>query len=209
MAQQAGQSAVRTAILDAATRLLVSEGPAALTVRRIAGEVGCSTKVIYTMFGGKEGLVEALWLEGFARFGEALGRVPRGDDPLVYLTTLGRAYRAYAVAEPHYYRVMFEGITGFKASDSATEVARGTFAFPVEAVSECMRAGVFAEGDPVEIADTLWMSVHGVVSLELAGFFTGEEAEARLSMLIGALLRSYGTAQSPSDERTVHDDHRE
>ncbi|MFD0660124.1 TetR/AcrR family transcriptional regulator [Thermocatellispora tengchongensis] len=60
-AQLAGQNAVRTAILDAAIRLLADEGPAALTVRRISGDVGCSTKVIYTMFGGKDGLVEALW----------------------------------------------------------------------------------------------------------------------------------------------------
>jgi hypothetical protein len=36
-------------------------------MRRIASEVGCSTSVRYTMFGGKAGVVEALWAGGFER----------------------------------------------------------------------------------------------------------------------------------------------
>src|SRR5688572_7662863 len=108
-AQREGQEVVRAAILDAASRLLVSEGPAALTVRRISGEVGCSTKVIYTIFGGKEGLGEALWREGFGRFERRLLAVPCQDDPLADLHAGLGAYRDYALAEPDYYRVMFMG----------------------------------------------------------------------------------------------------
>lgn len=84
-AQRQGQGVVRDVILDAAKRLLVGEGPGALTVRRISAEVGCSTKVIYTLFGGKDGLSEALWLEGFARFERRLLEVPAHDDPLARL----------------------------------------------------------------------------------------------------------------------------
>lgn len=197
-AQRAGRNAVRTAILDAATALLVTEGPAALTVRRIAAEVGCSTKVIYTMFGGKEGLVEALWMEGFARFGRALRAAPRGDGPLDHLRELGRAYRTYAMTEPNYYRVMFEGVVpGFRPSEAATRESRGTFEILVAAVAECIKAGVFPEGDPVEIADTIWMATHGAVSLELAGFYTPDEAERRFAALTNALIAAY--ASRPTD----------
>ncbi|MDP9356610.1 MAG: TetR/AcrR family transcriptional regulator, partial [Chloroflexota bacterium] len=65
--QAEGQAALRRAILDEAILLLVEEGLQGLSLRRIAGAVGCSTTVLYTLFGGKSGIVEALWLEGFAR----------------------------------------------------------------------------------------------------------------------------------------------
>ena len=62
-----GREALRRGLLDAAGRLLVEEGPGALSMRRISRQVNCSTKVLYTMFGGKRELVEELWLEGFDR----------------------------------------------------------------------------------------------------------------------------------------------
>jgi AcrR family transcriptional regulator len=192
-AQRAGQSAVRTTILDAATHLLVAEGVGALTMRRIAAEVGCSTKVIYTMFGGKDGLAEALWLEGFMRFGRALRAVPADADPVAYLAALGWAYRDYALAEPDYYRVMFQGvIPGFTPGVQARQTARGTFEIAVAAVAACMAAGRMVQGDPVEVADVIWMAVHGAVGLELAGFMRPEEAVQRFraltTWLVGALL---------------------
>lgn len=52
-AAAAGKHALRTLVLDTASRLLEDDGPDALTMRRIASEVGCSTTVRYTMFGGK------------------------------------------------------------------------------------------------------------------------------------------------------------
>lgn len=45
------------------SRLLTQEGSAALTLRRVATDAGCSTTVLYTMFGGKDGPAEALYRE--------------------------------------------------------------------------------------------------------------------------------------------------
>jgi AcrR family transcriptional regulator len=81
----------RARILDAALRLLADEGHAALTVRRVATEAGCSTIGVYTWFGGKDGLIDALWTEGFASFAAALRRAKPLHAPL------GRA-QAQAVA---------------------------------------------------------------------------------------------------------------
>jgi hypothetical protein len=41
--------------------ILQAEAPDALTMRRITGEVGCSTSVLYTMFGGKAGVAAGPW----------------------------------------------------------------------------------------------------------------------------------------------------
>ena len=82
LAQRQGQDVLRRTLLDAASRLLVAEGPQALTMRRVAAAVGCSTTVLYTAFGSKDGLADALFLEGFQRLRRRLEAVPSGGDPL-------------------------------------------------------------------------------------------------------------------------------
>jgi len=193
-AQQEGQSVVRTAVLDAAKHLLVAEGPAALTVRRISGEVGCSTKVIYTLFGGKDGLSEALWLEGFARLERHLLAVPAEDDPLAALHAGLEAYRAYALDEPDYYRVMFQNaMHGFKPGDDAVAAGRRTFDILVHAVAACLEAGRLRGATAGEIADVLWMAIHGAVSLEISGFFDRAEAAQRYRLLYASVLTPFLT----------------
>ncbi|QYC40821.1 Transcriptional regulator, TetR family [Nonomuraea coxensis DSM 45129] len=202
-AQREGQGVVRTAILDTATRLLVTEGPGALTVRRIAGEAGCSTKVIYTLFGGKDGLVEALWLEGFARFERRLRagahRHPLANvladppaDPLADLRAGLDSYREYALAEPDYYRVMFQGaVPGFSPGPEAVAAARRAFDLLVHAVRACLEQGLLRGGTAREIADLLWMAVHGAVSLEITGFFAPPESAGRYRALYSAVLAPF------------------
>ncbi|MEV8627272.1 TetR/AcrR family transcriptional regulator [Streptomyces sp. NPDC051079] len=191
-AQRAGQDAVRTTILDRSIDLLVSEGPAALTMRRIAADIGASTKVLYTMFGGKEGLIDALYREGFARLRRAQEAVPRDGDPLAHLTRLGQAYRAHALAEPAYYRVMFEQpVPDFHPSPEALSVAEGAFETSAAAVGACMAAGVFRPGDARELSKLLWAASHGAVSLEIGGHFTPEEAGPRYDALMAAVGRAF------------------
>ncbi|MFI6630425.1 TetR/AcrR family transcriptional regulator [Nonomuraea fuscirosea] len=191
-AQRQGQGVVRDVILDAAKRLLVGEGPGALTVRRISAEVGCSTKVIYTLFGGKDGLSEALWLEGFARFERRLLEVPAHDDPLARLHEGLAAYRDYALSEPDYYRVMFQGaMPGFKAGEESVRVAKRTFDLLVRGVAACLEAGVLRGGTAAEIADVLWMAMHGAVSLEISDFFDQGEAEQRYRLLCASVLTPF------------------
>jgi AcrR family transcriptional regulator len=185
-AYAAGRLAVRRLVLDVASRLLEAEGPDALTMRRIAGEVGCSTSVLYTMFGGKSGVAEGLWLEGFERLRQALERV-EGDDPLGRLAELGRAYRANALANRAYYAVMFQRpIPGFQPSVQAYAESLQPLRILVDAVADCIDAGVFRAADPAHIAGVLWAAAHGAVSLELAGYEGAVDAEARFQDLLAA-----------------------
>jgi AcrR family transcriptional regulator len=191
--QQAASAAVRTALLDAASRLLAEEGPAGLSMRRIAGEVGCSTTVLYTTFGGKPQLAEALFREGFDRFARRLAEVPDADDPVVRLEALRWAYRAHALADPHYYAVMFgRAIPDLDPSAETLEAARATLGILVDAAQRCIDAGVLRDVDPWEIAEVLWAASHGAVSLELAGHFADAAvAEARFEALTTAAAMHY------------------
>ena len=194
--QSQSRDALRRAVLDAATRLLVEHGLAGLSLRRVATEVGCSTTVIYTLFGGKDGLVDALWLEGFDRLFRAESDALAIADPLERLGALGRAYRRHALDNSDYYQVMFGGaVPGFRPSDPSLGRSRRTFQVLVDAVRDCMDAGVFRQEDPHLVATVLWATVHGAVSLELAGGFRegeGEAVFARATRAVAAGLMAPG-----------------
>src|SRR4029079_17716206 len=54
----------RRNILEAARRLLLETGYAGTTIGAIAHAAGVSPETIYKSFGGKPGLVRAIWLQG-------------------------------------------------------------------------------------------------------------------------------------------------
>jgi AcrR family transcriptional regulator len=175
-----GQDELRRFLLDTAGRLLTAEGPAALTMRRVAAEVGCSTTVLYTQFGGKDGLAAGLYREGFARFQRRFQELPPSPGPLERIRALSAAYRAGALAEPHYYRVMFLGaVPGFVPGPDDQAVGNATFQYLIDAAADCMAAGVYRPGEPAAVAQVLWAAAHGVISLEVAGVFGPEGADQR------------------------------
>lgn len=201
LAYESGRQAQRQLLLDAASRLLESEGPQALTMRRIAGEVGCSTSVLYSMFGGKAGVAEALWCEGFERLHTALAAVD-GDEPLARLAGLGWAYRTCALANRSYYAVMFaRPIPGFDPSPEGYEVSLRPLRLLTDAVAECVAAGVFRPVDPAHAARVLWAASHGAVSLELAGYEGAIDPAACYQDLLAAAAASFFAAGVPARQR--------
>jgi AcrR family transcriptional regulator len=178
--RQRGQDALRSFLLDAAGRLLADEGAGALTMRRIAAEVGCSTTVLYTLFKNKDGLVSGLYREGFERFRRRIAALPPAADPIQRVHDLAAAYRASALAEPNYYRVMFLGaVPGYAPSGEALAAGDATFAYLADAARACMDAGIYRPGDPYAVAQVLWSAAHGVISLELAGILEPDEERYR------------------------------
>jgi AcrR family transcriptional regulator len=205
-AYEAGREAQRRLLLDASSGLLETEGPQALTMRRLAGEVGCSTSVLYGMFGSKAGVAEALWCEGFERLHAALAAVDR-QEPLARLAGLGQAYRACALANRSYYAVMFaRPIPGFEPSPEAYEVSLRPLRLLTEAVADCVEAGVFRPVEPAHAARVLWAASHGVVSLELAGYEGAIDPEACHEDLMAAAAASFMASRAPATERRTRKD---
>lgn len=158
----------RRALLEAAARIMAQEGPHAVSIRRLAAEVGSSTMAVYTWYGGKPNLMRAVYREAFVRFRDRLEAQPRGGDPLVDLIRLGRAYRDHALADPHLYAVMFgQHSSLFDPEPDDVVLAAGTFEVLVDAVGRCTDDGTLG-GDPRNGAWQIWAAVHGVMSLELA-----------------------------------------
>lgn len=161
---------MRVALLEAATDILETEGPEALSVRRIAAAAGVAPMGVYNHFESKFGIIEALFIQGFERLAEALQGVADIEDPYEALREGGRRYRALALAHPMVYQLMFlRTVPGFEPSARAIEGAAAAFDKLVVAVQRAMAAGVIVEGPPFETARLIWASIHGWMALELMG----------------------------------------
>lgn len=177
----------RTAIVAAALKLLTEGGPEALRVRDMAEAAGCTTMSVYSRFGGKEGVLEAIYVDGFRRFTTALRREmggPSGDRA----RRLGTAYRRWAVKNPGAYRVMFtEVVPGFSPSEAAVGAALKAYAVLLGVVESLQADGEFRAGDPGDIAFTMWGMVHGLVMLELADMMPESERRVIDQRYVAAL----------------------
>jgi AcrR family transcriptional regulator len=89
-------------IVAAARELLEREGPAGLSMRRVAERLGIRAPSLYKHVRDKGELEAALISEGFEEVAE---RLEATDS----LAGLGAAYRAFALAHPHLYRLMHDG----------------------------------------------------------------------------------------------------
>jgi AcrR family transcriptional regulator len=100
--------ATRAALLAAAERLVDEHGPDAASVRAVADEVGTTTRAVYSVFGSKQGLLEALATRLFEELSEAIDAVPMTDDPAADLVEVGlQGFRKTVLAHPSLYRLVF------------------------------------------------------------------------------------------------------
>jgi AcrR family transcriptional regulator len=177
-------------ILEAASELLSKEGASALSVRRIAAAAGCSTMGLYSRFGGKDGVVDELYAEGFERLVDGMQQSAPTDDPLGDLRRGAGCYRETALANATHYMVMFGGaVPGFIPSDASHDLAHAAFDGLVAKVARCTDAGLL-EGAPDQIAELLWGAIHGLVMLEIMGINPlMSDPEARFERALDVLFR--------------------
>lgn len=153
---------MREALVRAALTVLRRDGAAALTVRSITAEAGCSTTGVYTYFGGKNGLVDAIFRDGFASFDEAVDPHLGVGDVL----GTGHAYRRWALDHPTQYMVMFgRAVPDYAPSDEAITRALESF---TKLAAGVRRSGVTDDAHVDERAYRLFATLHGYVMLEMA-----------------------------------------
>jgi AcrR family transcriptional regulator len=93
------------ALLDAAERIAEQDGPAALSVRRVANEINTTTRAVYSLFGSKDSLVTALGVRAFQLLGDAIDVLPRTTDPMTDLVQAGLEFRRFALEHPALFRI--------------------------------------------------------------------------------------------------------
>jgi AcrR family transcriptional regulator len=183
-------------LLAAAEALLAAEGVEGLSVRRLAEAAGTSSRAIYSVFGGRDGLVRALFREGFVALDARLATLPETDDLAADLVAAGvEGFRGWALARPQLFRLLFEARPPPIAPGPA-ESDPGVRAFGrlVAKVGRCTAAGLMPRGREREIALSVHALCEGLTGLELRGRFPlspAHDPEAAWRQSLSALVRGY------------------
>jgi len=191
----------RETLLAAARRLLREEGPHALTVRRLTEELGLSRQVVYTHFGSIGGLIDALYREGFIALREAELDIPGAPTGIDRVVAGCLAYRDSARARPELYKLMFERpFRDYTPSKESRTFAIAAFQPLVRAIEATGRTPDEAQ----RLALSVWAVIHGLVHLELQGYFPrGDAVDDRIDEAVRALLtateRPPATIRQPGD----------
>ena len=164
----------RQQVIGVARELAESEGWAAVTMRRLAGQLGVTQPVIYSVFDGRQALVDAVAVDGFGDLAAALGAADA--SPMARM----RAYLDFAAANPRVYEAMFSMPSGLHfAAEDTPEPLRLAFARFREAFPD-------ADGTRAEIA---WATVHGLATLQAGGGLRPSHVQARLDLVHSMLTQ--------------------
>lgn len=168
-ARKSGGDPVSEDLIEAAQQVLEKHGAGALTVRAIADHAAISTMAVYSRFGGKANILEALYRRGFHLLRAEMEKVPSSSSSVHDITGLAFAYRRFALENPGLYGFMFERpIPGFDPSlESRQEGLRTTFDILANRVGAFVKESMGGEGDPATVSYLIWSALHGELSLEL------------------------------------------
>ncbi|MGX1029813.1 TetR/AcrR family transcriptional regulator [Streptomyces sp. SAI-097] len=181
---------VRAEIKEHAWEQIATAGASALSLNAIAKRMGMSGPALYRYFDGRDELITELIRDAYRSQADTLrAAAETGAD----LAGIAHALRAWALEDPQRYFLIFgTPVPGYHAPEDITEIAAETMAVIVDACAASSSpddsAGAFdahldahrqwAGDRPVPApvlhrALSFWSRLHGVLSLELAGQFTG------------------------------------
>jgi AcrR family transcriptional regulator len=171
-------------IVAAAADVADREGLAAVTLARVATELGIRSPSLYSHVDGLGGLRRAMAFDAAARLGAEIDRSVAGRTGLDALTALAHAYRRFASVHPGLYATMLP--TPSREEDGELYLA---FAAPVAAIAEVLAGLGVAEQDRVPVVRALRSALHGFVSLEAAGGFgLPQDVDESFATLVALLL---------------------
>jgi AcrR family transcriptional regulator len=156
----------RDQVVAAAVALADREGLDAVTLARVASQLGVRSPSLYSHVDGMAGLRRAMSLEGARLLGIRIGEAIEGRVGIEALTELAHAYRRFVLEHPALYATLQPSPT--REEDSELYDA---FAAPVVTIAQLLTSMGVAEDDTIDSIRSLRSAVHGFVSLETAGGF--------------------------------------
>ena len=157
-------------LLDAGEALLRTGGPDAVGVRAVARRAGVSTQAVYSLFGGKEGLVQALAVRGYDVLTDLVQQAATTHDPAADLVTIGiEGFRAFALAHPGLFRLAFERVPATVTTDShAARAAMNSYEALTARIERAQAAGALQARPVDEIGFAFHSCCVGLATSELS-----------------------------------------
>jgi len=149
---------LRDAILAASAAAIARDGIGALSLRAIAGDLGVSHTAFRRHFGGREGVLNALAVQGNRWLADQLRAAAPGG-----FRDVGVAYVRFALAHPGHFTVMFRPDL-LDNDDPELAAARADALAPLRAGAPTLGA---QDRTAAQVAS--WGIVHGIATLALTG----------------------------------------
>ncbi|MCO1655548.1 TetR/AcrR family transcriptional regulator [Pseudonocardia humida] len=173
-------------IVTAARELAEAEGWDAVTTRRLAEQVEYSQPVLYSHFAGKDAIMAAVAVEGFADLGEALAAARARVAAPEALAAVAETYTSFAERRPALYDAMFSQAVDLPfATADAPEPLHTAFNEIVEAVRP--HAGA---AHPALVTETFWAALHGLATLTRGRRLPRHAHDDRLALLLARFTRA-------------------
>ncbi|MGW5472412.1 TetR/AcrR family transcriptional regulator [Streptomyces chartreusis] len=180
---------VRSEIKERAWEQIATAGASALSLNAIAKQMGMSGPALYRYFSGRDELITELVRDAYRSLADTFrAAAEAGAD----LSGLAHALRGWALKDPQRYFLIYgTPVPGYHAPDDTTAISSEIMATLLDACAALPADGPatpfdehleghrdWARGHPAPAAAlhralTFWTRLHGVLSLELAGQFTG------------------------------------
>jgi AcrR family transcriptional regulator len=162
----------RDRIVHAARALAETHGWPAVTMRGLAAELDVTQPVIYSAFDGRQALIDAVALAGFADLARALDAAEVSPAPRM------RVYLDFAAEHPRTYEAMFSLPSGLTfAAETTPQSMQRAFAGIRDA---------FPAADETR-AEVAWATLHGLATLQASGRLRAGETQAQFDHALDAL----------------------
>ena len=169
------------AILDSARRLLDEGGDKAVSMRRVAEQVGVTAMAIYRHHPDHAALLNALADRGFAELVERIDALDFSGTAEERLHTISEAYLDFGLDNPRLFELMFlsrrAGARQFPQDFREGRSPTGNrFA---DLVRQGIESGAFRDDDAWEITFEMGAFLQGLIMLHLGGRIDVSPAEFR------------------------------
>lgn len=184
------------AVVDAADDLLATSGFDGMSVRRIADAVGVSRQVVYTHFGGMDGLLDELHQRLSRRLVASVEAVTEPAGTTAHLLAAVAGYRSVARRWPESYQLVFERpVADYEIGPAAAQLGLDAFGHIIDAADSWLRMTAHVDdprrSDAIDLARAVWSATHGFVVLERVGFADPADTDRLCDRAIRAILAGW------------------
>lgn len=183
---------MRAHIAACALTLFQQEGYAAISMRRLAREAGCTAMTLYTYYDSKFDILSALWTDVFAQVFDALGQVAATQaDPEARLRAMALGYVDYWLTHKEHYFLVFMS-AGISQTDVTGYVSGSETLARFDALQDSLQAvlGGQVSAETLRLkTQLLSCMLHGIAhNLITIGGYPWSEPQKLVQLAIDGLL---------------------
>lgn len=189
------QEQIKEMVLSAAENIVVQEGFSALTVRKVALDIGYTVGSIYMVFDNMDDLIMHVKGRTLDELADELQEPSNFAGVEQHIQALADIYLQFAQQHFNRWRMIFEMINDVSPPEWYLQKVREMFAI-VEGLFQQLRPEM-DEQRTRQVARALWSGVHGVCVLSLNGSLGrvgAEDAPATVKLLVDSFIRGWQQA---------------